>query len=146
MASDDAAFSLSSSTNPTPLVTPSPAELRIWLLDCGIKLSNFERILDAAESRSAAAPSWQSATGSKGSAPGTLEALSVRLALISALLTAQTDGVALVSAEQQLLGLLLRAALDRLRANLDRLAPQETPPPSGPALPGLGGPARSASD
>ena len=86
---------------------PSIAELRTWLLDCATELTELERRL------------------SRSSAEQTplLRALSVRLALISQILTAQRAGVALESSEQQLFELMLRAQLDRLHQTVHAMRP-----------------------
>lgn len=93
---------------------PSIAELQTWLLDSAIELSNLERRI------------------SRRGLPESSRVLRVRLALISELLAAQRDGVALVSAEQQLLELMLSASLDRLRSATAE--PSTSSPNDGPEL------------
>lgn len=108
-----AASSSSSSTSPSPRPTPSTVELRTWLLDCALELSSLERKL------------------SRGVPAESLQPLSTRLALISEILAAQRSGLALESAEQQLLELLLTNAI----ARVEQAKPVTTSlPNAGPEL------------
>lgn len=102
--------------NPSPPSMPSIAELQTWLLDCAIELSKLERQI------------------SRRGLPASSQALSVRLALISELLSAQRNGVALVAPEQQLLELMLSANMERLRATIAAMPPPSLPI-DGPELP-----------
>lgn len=88
---------------------PSIAELRTWLQTCERELQRLDMRL------------------SRGRLPGSLLGLNTRLALISEILAAQRDGVALVSAEQQLLDLMLSASLARVRAAIAAQAPPSLP-------------------
>jgi len=138
--------------SPTPSSMPSIAELRTWLLDCATELADLERKL--AKTTSSPAPLAEAPTGSgktastssstSGSAPDdSLKALRLRLALISEIVSAQRDGAALVTAEQQLFELMLRAHMDRLAAAVARLKPESPCPvdlgqPRLPLEPGPG--------
>ncbi|HEY6141581.1 MAG TPA: hypothetical protein VI670_27800 [Thermoanaerobaculia bacterium] len=95
-----------------PNSTDSTVALRILLQDCENDLLLLETKL------------------SRGKPVGSLESLSVRLRLISELLVTQRHGVALATAEQQLLDLLLDATIDRLNARRAALEAKLEPPAS----------------
>lgn len=110
--------------NPTPPSTPSIAELRTWLVECAQQLTDFERTLaEAEDSQSKRTHLLVGLSTSPDERRERLRALSVRLGLISELLAAQTQGVALVLPEQQLFDLMLRASLDRLAGVVAALRP-----------------------
>ena|ERR1051326_8362340 len=94
----------------------SLAELRTWLLECASELTSFEASLSRADSPNKRTRLLVGSSTSVDERQERLRALSVRLGLISELLSAQRDGVALVDAETQLFELLLSASLDRLAA------------------------------
>lgn len=127
------ASSSSSPTNPTPPRTPSIAELRTLLLELSEQLTVFERTLAKAESPTRRTRCLIGPATSPSERAQRLHALNVRLALISEILMAADSGTALVSAEQQLLELMIRNSLDRLAG----LTPAPPPPSSngGPELP-----------
>ncbi len=112
--------------NPTPPPTPSIAELRTSLLELSEQLTVLERMLARAESPTRRTRSMLGLQQSSAEREERLNALNVRLALISELVSAMEDGAALVTPEQQLLGLLLASHLNRVKA-LVRELPAEAP-------------------
>ena len=109
----------------------SIAEVRTWLLDCATELFGLERRLDLRTRRAT------DSSKSSDELNGSLSRLKLRLGLISQLLSAERDGVALVSAEQQLFDLMLTAHMDRLRLAVDRLKrfEEHDSTQNGPELP-----------
>lgn len=115
--------------NPEPRPIHSLAELRTWLLDCAEQLTNFERTLAAPDSPSKRTRCILGSSTSPSERQERLHALSVRLALISDMLMSQVNGMPLMTAEQQLLDLMLRAQLDRLGVAIGDLTTRPQPDP-----------------
>jgi len=122
-----------------PSSTPLIVELRTLLLELSEQLTVFERTLAKAESPTRRTRCLIGSPALPEEREQRLGALRTRLVLISELVSAMDRGQALVSAETQLMELMLTNSIERLQAlQADVPSPGEPEPPTLPLAPGPG--------